>query len=163
MSVVGPLFVERDAVDVGYGAAGPAAVARVPARHRHGRPQTAGDDRLGTPLTLRIGLIAGVIGLAIGIVFGFVAGYSAASGITCCAGAADVFLTIPGLLVLVVIATTLKAAITVDHPGAGRRGAGLDVPDADDPLAGADDARARLRPGRAALGDERASRSSSGS
>src|SRR5436305_14850961 len=30
---------------------------------------------VGTPLTLRIGLIAGMIGLGFGIIFGFLAGY----------------------------------------------------------------------------------------
>ena len=33
--------------------------------------------------------------------------------ITCCAGAADVFLTVPGLLILVVIASSTKGAVNV--------------------------------------------------
>ena len=68
----------------------------------------------GTPLTLRIGLIAGAIGLGIGIVFGFMAGYFGGWVDTLIKGAADVLLTVPGLLFLVVIATTLRGAVSVN-------------------------------------------------
>src|SRR5438105_3329128 len=63
---------------------------------------------VGTPLTLRIGLIAGTIGLGLGIVFGFMAGYFGGWVDTLIKGAADVLLTVPGLLFLVVIATTIR-------------------------------------------------------
>jgi len=69
---------------------------------------------VGTPLTLRIGLIAGTIGLGLGIVFGFMAGYFGGWVDTLIKGAADVLLTVPGLLFLVVIATTLKGAVSVN-------------------------------------------------
>jgi peptide/nickel transport system permease protein len=69
---------------------------------------------LGTPTTLRIGLIAGTIGLAVGILFGFVAGYYGGLWDTLLRGAADVFITIPGLLILVVIASSLRGAIDVN-------------------------------------------------
>lgn len=69
---------------------------------------------VGTPLTLRIGLIAGAIGLGIGIVFGFMAGYFGGWVDTLIKGAADVLLTVPGLLFLVVIATTLRGAVSVN-------------------------------------------------
>ena len=69
---------------------------------------------VGTPLTLRIGLIAGAIGLSIGIVLGFVAGYFGGWVDTLIKGAADVLLTVPGLLFLVVIATTLRGAVSVN-------------------------------------------------
>jgi peptide/nickel transport system permease protein len=69
---------------------------------------------VGTPLTLRIGLIAGLIGLGLGIIFGFLAGYFGGWVDTLIKGAADVLLTVPGLLFLVVIATTLKDAVSVN-------------------------------------------------
>jgi len=69
---------------------------------------------LGTPLTMRVGLIAGVIGLGVGIIFGFAAGYYGGWVDTLLRGAADVFLTIPGLLILVVIASTLHSSVSVN-------------------------------------------------
>jgi peptide/nickel transport system permease protein len=69
---------------------------------------------VGTPLTLRIGLIAGAIGLGLGIVFGFLAGYFGGWVDTLIKGAADVLLTVPGLLFLVVIATTIRGAVSVN-------------------------------------------------
>jgi peptide/nickel transport system permease protein len=67
-----------------------------------------------TPLTLRIGLIAGAIGLGLGVIFGFLAGYFGGWVDTLIKGAADVLLTVPGLLFLVVIATTIKGAVSVN-------------------------------------------------
>jgi peptide/nickel transport system permease protein len=69
---------------------------------------------VGTPLTLRIGLIAGLIGLGLGIILGFLAGYFGGWVDTVIKGAADVLLTVPGLLFLVVIATTIKDAVSVN-------------------------------------------------
>jgi peptide/nickel transport system permease protein len=69
---------------------------------------------VGTPLTLRIGLIAGTIGLGVGTLLGFTAGYFGGWVDTLIKGAADVLLTVPGLLFLVVIATTLRGAVSVN-------------------------------------------------
>jgi len=69
---------------------------------------------VGIPLTMRVGLIAGIIGLGAGIVFGFVAGYYGGFWDHLLRGAADVFLTVPGLLILVVIASTLRGAVDVN-------------------------------------------------
>lgn len=69
---------------------------------------------VGTPLTMRIGLIAGTIGLGLGIIFGFLAGYFGGWVDAVIKGAADVLLTVPGLLFLVVIATTLRGAVSVN-------------------------------------------------
>jgi peptide/nickel transport system permease protein len=79
---------------------------------------TVGRDLLsviivGTPLTLTIGLIAGIIGLSVGTIFGFVSGYYGGPADTLLRGAADVFLTVPGLLILVVIASSTKGAVNV--------------------------------------------------
>ena len=79
---------------------------------------TVGRDLLsviivGTPMTLGIGLIAGLIGLTVGIAFGFVSGYFGGLADILLRGAADVFLTVPGLLILVVIASSTKVAVNV--------------------------------------------------
>jgi peptide/nickel transport system permease protein len=63
---------------------------------------------------LQIGLIAGVIGLTIGTIMGFVAGFYGGFWDNLFRGAADVALTIPGFLVLVVIASTLRGATDVN-------------------------------------------------
>jgi peptide/nickel transport system permease protein len=67
----------------------------------------------GTPLTLRIGLTAGAIGLGVGVTFGLIAGYFGGFWDTLLRGAADVFLTVPSLLVLVVIASTMRGAVDI--------------------------------------------------
>ena len=54
------------------------------------------------------------MGLGIGILLGFVAGYFGGLADTLIRGAADVLLTVPGLLFLVVLATSLRTAVTVD-------------------------------------------------
>jgi len=79
---------------------------------------TVGRDLLsviivGTPMTLSIGLIAGLIGLSVGIAFGFVSGYYGGAADVLLRGAADVFLTVPGLLILVVIASSTRGAVNV--------------------------------------------------
>lgn len=113
MSVIGPFFVERDAVNVGY-----ALPDQRPSREYLLGTDTVGRQLLaiviyGTPLTLQVGLIAGAIGLVVGMVFGFVSGYYGGIWDHVLRGAADVFLTIPGLLVLVVIATTIEGTVGV--------------------------------------------------
>lgn len=113
MSLLGPLFVERQAANVGY-----ALPDQPPSRAYLLGTDTVGRQILavliyGTPLTLQIGLMAGAIGLGVGMLFGFVAGFYGGIWDHILRGAADVFLTIPGLLVLVVIATTLEGAISV--------------------------------------------------
>ena len=68
----------------------------------------------GTPLTLWVGFVAGVVGLGIGTILGFVAGYFGGWIDTVIRGAADVLMTIPGLLFLVVLATSLHTTVTVN-------------------------------------------------
>ena len=113
LGVIGPHFVERDAVNVGY-----ALPDQRPSREYLLGTDTVGRQILaiivyGTPLTLRIGLIAGLIGLTLGTIFGLISGYYGGVSDSVLRGAADAFLTIPGLLVLVVIATTFHGGITV--------------------------------------------------
>src|SRR6266536_1823894 len=72
---------------------------------------------VGTPITLRIGLIAATIGIAIGIVLGFSAGYFGGTVDTVIRGVTDTILPIPALAVLVVIASVLTKALTPDSMG----------------------------------------------
>jgi len=67
---------------------------------------------VGTQYTLLIGLLAGVTGLLIGIILGFSAGYFGGPWDTFVRSAADVGLTIPGLAVLVVIASVIKERLS---------------------------------------------------
>lgn len=70
---------------------------------------------LGTPLTLRIGLLAGVIGVTIGTVLAFIAGYYGGVPDAIIRVIVDVGLTIPGLLVLIIIAMRVRGGLTVDQ------------------------------------------------
>lgn len=113
LGLIGPLLVDRDGIKVGY-----ALPDQSPSRQYLLGTDTVGRQMLaiivhGTPLTLRIGIIAGLIGLTVGTVFGLIAGYYGGLADSLLRGAADAFLTIPGLLVLVVIATTFRGGITV--------------------------------------------------
>lgn len=115
--LIGPLgsrYVEVDGAKVGS-----AIPDQEPSPEYRLGTDTVGRDILavivaGTPLTLRIGLIAGVIGLGLGIIFGFLAGYFGGIVDNVIKGAADVLLTVPGLLFLVVLATTIRGAISVN-------------------------------------------------
>ncbi|MEM7125644.1 MAG: ABC transporter permease [Chloroflexota bacterium] len=111
---VGRLFVDPDGYKVG------SALPDLPPSSEYQLgTDTVGRNLMsvlvaGTPLTLRIGLIAGTIGLGIGIVFGFLSGYFGGIVDTLLKGAADVLITVPGLLFLVVLATTIRGAISVN-------------------------------------------------
>ena len=111
---VGSVFVDTDQARVGS-----AAANLTPSLEHPLGTDAAGRDLMavmvaGTPLTLRVGFLAGAVGLGIGIVLGFVAGYFRGLPDTLIRGAADVLLTVPGLLFLVVLATSLRTAVTVD-------------------------------------------------
>jgi peptide/nickel transport system permease protein len=69
----------------------------------------------GTPLTLRIGLIAGFIGVGLGALVGFVSAYYGGWTDTILRGIVDVGLTIPGLMVLIVIAMMVPAGLSVNQ------------------------------------------------
>jgi peptide/nickel transport system permease protein len=69
----------------------------------------------GTPLTLRIGFIAGLIGVGLGSVLGFTSAYYRGKVDAVIRGVVDVGLTVPGLLVLIIIAVSIKEGLTVDQ------------------------------------------------
>lgn len=69
----------------------------------------------GTPLTLRIGLIAGMLGVGIGTLLAFVSAYYGGLTDTIIRGIVDIGLTVPGLLVLIIVAVTIREGITVNQ------------------------------------------------
>jgi len=68
----------------------------------------------GMPLTLRVGFIAGAVGLLIGIILGFIAGYQGGLVDTVIRLIVDTLLTVPGLLVLIIIADSIKGVISIN-------------------------------------------------
>ncbi len=69
----------------------------------------------GTPLTLRIGFIAGLLGVGIGAILGFVSAYYQGRLDAVIRGVVDIGLTVPGLLVLILIAVSLRRGLTVNQ------------------------------------------------
>lgn len=67
---------------------------------------------LGTPMTLQVGFMAATIGMAIGIVLGFVGGYYGGLIDSVFKGVADILITIPALLILVVVAVSLTGPVS---------------------------------------------------
>jgi len=63
---------------------------------------------VGSGMTLMIGAIAGGIGLGLGIVLGFVAGYYGGMLDTIITSLIDIYMTIPGFLILILVATTFS-------------------------------------------------------
>jgi len=69
---------------------------------------------MGVPLTMRVGLLAGSVGLGLGIVLGFTSGYLGGTFDTIVRGTVDTLLTVPGLVVLISIASTIREEISVN-------------------------------------------------
>jgi peptide/nickel transport system permease protein len=69
---------------------------------------------VGLPLTLQVGFIAGGVALALGTVLGVIAGYVGGVVDAVIRGLADILLTVPGLVVLVTIAASIRGVISVN-------------------------------------------------
>jgi len=69
----------------------------------------------GTPLTLRIGLIAGFLGVAFGSFLAFVSAYYGGWVDAVIRAVIDVGLTIPGLMVLIIVAMRAKGGLSVEQ------------------------------------------------
>ncbi len=114
-SMVGPLFVDVENAQ-------PLSVSpeKPPSLKYPFGTDSQGRDLLavmvaGTPLTLRIGLLAGLIGLGAGTILAFVSAYYGGFADALIRGIIDVSLTVPGLLVLIIVAVFLKQGLTVDQ------------------------------------------------
>jgi peptide/nickel transport system permease protein len=108
LGLAGPLVVDTKLADVGA-----VEPAQPPSwKHLLGT-EVQGRDVLallilGTPQTLKIGLIAGLVGLTIGVVLGLLAGYLGGIQDTVIRVATDVFMTIPALAILIVVAASIR-------------------------------------------------------
>jgi peptide/nickel transport system permease protein len=69
----------------------------------------------GAPLTLRIGLIAGFIGTLVGATLAFLSAYYSGTVDNIIRGIVDIGLTVPGLMVLILIAMNLKGGLDVNQ------------------------------------------------
>lgn len=115
ISLIGPYFVDEDGVKVGYSMPD----QRPGSKYLLGT-DTTGRQMLptvitGMPLTLKVGIVAGALGVMIGVVLGFVTGFYGGLVDIVFRGAADILLTVPVLLLLVVVASTLTTALTVNQ------------------------------------------------
>ncbi len=106
--VVGSMFVTREMADVGAGRPSrPPNFEHLLGTDQQGRDVLA-NLIFGTPATLKIGVIAGLIGVSVGTLLGLFAGYVGGVGDAVIRLFIDVFLTIPSLMVLIVIASMLS-------------------------------------------------------
>ena len=67
----------------------------------------------GTPLTFRLGLICGLLAVTVGAIVGFVAAYYGGIVDEILKVLIDVGLTVPGLLILIVLAMRIRGGMTV--------------------------------------------------
>lgn len=70
---------------------------------------------LGTPLTVRIGVMAGLLGLLIGTLLAFVSAYYGGVVDAAISGIVDLGLTVPGLLVLIIVAVWSKGSLSIEQ------------------------------------------------
>jgi peptide/nickel transport system permease protein len=68
----------------------------------------------GVPLTLRVGFIAGTVGLVVGTALGLLSGYRGGLVDAVIRTVVDTLLTVPGLLVLIIIADSIKEVISIN-------------------------------------------------
>ncbi len=101
--------------DLAYPLSGP--IAKAPSAAHPFGTDTAGRDLLattilGTLLTLKVGLIAGFIGVAFGATLAFVAAFYGGWTDRVISAITDVLLTVPGLLVLIVLASSFPGSMS---------------------------------------------------
>ncbi|MEM9952793.1 MAG: ABC transporter permease [Chloroflexota bacterium] len=119
LGVVGPLFYDTDKASPRSGAPRQAPMGFMNAREQMGTADNPlGTDNLGrdimalmivgAPNTFLIGIIAATIGIGVGIILGFMAGFLGGWVDDVIRIAADVTLTIPSLLVLIVLQSVLS-------------------------------------------------------
>ena len=114
-SIVGRFFVDvQDARPISVAPLKPPSAALPFGSDKQGRDLFA-VMVTGIPLTLRIGLVAGFIGVGFGALIGFVSAYYGGWLDTLLRGIVDVGLTIPGLMVLIVIAMMVPSGLSVNQ------------------------------------------------
>jgi peptide/nickel transport system permease protein len=114
--VVGSTMMPRVRADVGAGRPSrPPSFEFLLGTDQQGRDVLA-NLIYGTPSTLKIGVIAGIIGVSVGTILGLIGGYIGGTGDAAIRLMVDVFLTIPNLMVLIVIAS-MVSGVTVEQMG----------------------------------------------
>jgi peptide/nickel transport system permease protein len=112
-SLLGPLFIDRELAR---------PMSAMPSRPPSAEYPFGTDDQgrdllavavVGLPLTLQVGLIAGLVAIVLGAVLGLTAGYVGGVVDMVIRGIADILLTVPGLVVLITVAASIKGAISV--------------------------------------------------
>ncbi len=68
---------------------------------------------VGLPLTMQVGLIAGLVAIVVGTVLGLIAGYIGGWPDIIIRGLCDILMTVPGLVVLITVASSIQGAISV--------------------------------------------------
>jgi peptide/nickel transport system permease protein len=108
IAIVGPLLVDVAQARVG------ATIPRTPPSAEHWLG-TDGQGRdmftvliLAMPQTLKVGLLAGVISLSVGVALGLIAGFTGGIVDTVIRLASDVMMTIPGIAILVLVASNVR-------------------------------------------------------
>jgi peptide/nickel transport system permease protein len=108
IAIVGPLVVDVAQARVG------ATIPRTPPSAEHWLG-TDGQGRdmftvliLAMPQTLKVGLLAGVISLSVGVALGLIAGFTGGIVDTVIRLASDVMMTIPGIAILVLVASNVR-------------------------------------------------------
>ena len=69
----------------------------------------------GTPLTLWVGILSALIGMAIGTALGFLGGFVGGWLDSVFRGVSDILITVPVLLILIVVALTMKRSVDVTY------------------------------------------------
>ena len=107
--LVGPLFVPLEMSEVGAGLpAKPPSAEHLLGTDQQGRDVLA-DLIYGTPTSLEIGIIAGLFGVTMGAIIGMIAGYAGGIVDEVIRVIVDILLTIPGLMILIIVASMLGA------------------------------------------------------
>ncbi len=114
IGLIGPLFIDTKLAQ---------PLSAMPARPPSREYPLGTDDQgrnllavavVGLPLTLKVGFIAGAVAIGLGTLLGFIAGYVGGLTDTIIRGVADILLTVPGLVVLITIAASIKGVISVE-------------------------------------------------
>ncbi len=114
VGIVGPLFVDtKQARPLSAPTAQPPSATYPLGTDDYGRNLLA-VMVTGLPLTLRIGFLAGALGLLIGTILGFTSGYVGGAVDAVIRVLVDTSLTVPGLLILITIAASIKGFISVN-------------------------------------------------
>jgi len=114
IGLVGPVFIDTKHAD---------PLSALPAQPPSSQYLLGTDDQgrellpvmiAGLPDTLRIGFLAGAIGLGLGIILGFAAGYLGGAVDTVIRVTVDTLLTLPGILILIIVAASIKTFISIN-------------------------------------------------